>query len=67
MVNDWETCIHRQSGLCPDCQADFDADPMAWIEFGNHPQGLARWQDLQEEMKQTPPATLPVDDSTIPF
>ena len=38
------TCIHAQHGLCPACQAEYDADKEAWLEYGNHPAGLARWR-----------------------
>jgi len=44
------TCIHSTTGLCPDCQANHDEDPTAWMEYGNHPDGIARWKALQEEM-----------------
>lgn len=46
------TCIHRESGLCPACQADFDADPEAWVEFGDHPAGIERWEALQAELRE---------------
>ena len=62
-------CIHTQHGLCSACQADYDADPEAWIEFGQHQEGILRWQELQDEMaaaheKIYPPA---VTDPDIPF
>ena len=46
------TCIHRSKGLCPECRTEFEADPCAWYEFGNHPQGIANWQALQNEIAQ---------------
>lgn len=40
-----ETCIHRPAGgLCPNCQAEYEADPTAWIDYGYHSAGLARWE-----------------------
>jgi hypothetical protein len=29
------TCIHAAEGLCPACAADYDADPTAWVEYGD--------------------------------
>lgn len=46
-----DTCIHRDKGLCPDCQAERDADPQAWEEYGRHAKGEARWAALQAEMR----------------
>lgn len=46
------TCIHSESGLCPACQEDFDADPEAWFEFGDHPAGIERWEALQAEIRE---------------
>jgi len=45
------TCIHSDHGLCPDCQAEYDEDALAWAEFGNHTAGLARLRALQAEME----------------
>lgn len=45
-------CIHSDSGLCEACQADYDEDPAAWIEFGDHIAGLAAWKALQKEMDE---------------
>ena len=65
------TCIHADSGLCDTCQADWDYDPDSYAEFGDHPEGLARWRALQEEMTAEAAriAALPseVDDPSIPF
>jgi hypothetical protein len=64
-------CIHAAAGLCPACTADYDADPAAWVEYGDHPAGLAAWQALQEEMDRemgrarTEP--VPPPDPTVPF
>lgn len=44
-------CIHQEAGLCPECQEDYDADPEAWHEFGQHPQGIENWKRLQAEME----------------
>ena len=44
-------CIHGDGqSLCPSCQADYDYDPSAYVEFGEHPQGIANWRDLQEQI-----------------
>ena len=64
-------CVHREHGLCPDCQAEYDYDPTSWVEFGRHREGEANWLALQEEMAAEAArwASLPapVDDPTIPF
>jgi hypothetical protein len=44
------TCIHAQHGLCPKCQADYDQDPQAYVEFGQHPQGEANWRQERDQM-----------------
>lgn len=49
---DYTTCIHQESGLCPDCQSEYDADPQAWIEFGNHQKGIENWNSIKAEMEQ---------------
>jgi hypothetical protein len=58
-------------GLCPACAADYDADPTAWLEYGDHPAGIAAWKALQEEMDReaTRARTEPVPppDPTVPF
>ena len=43
------TCIHSANGLCRTCQAEYDADPDAYIEFGQHPAGEARWKEELEK------------------
>jgi len=48
-------CIHNETGLCPDCQADHDADPTAWLEFGLHTQGVENSNRLQAEMEAARP------------
>ena len=45
-----DTCIHQPRGLCPQCQADRDEDPVAWLEFGAHTDGLRQLADLQAEI-----------------
>lgn len=49
-------CIHQERGLCPACQADYDQDPQAFEEYGDHPAGLERWnrelQDILADMDQ---------------
>jgi hypothetical protein len=48
------TCNHRLAegltGLCRECQAEYDTDPTAWEEFGHHPAGEQNWADLVAEM-----------------
>ena len=44
------TCIHREQGLCPECQAAYDTDPAAFAEFGDHADGLRRWEELKADM-----------------
>ncbi|MBV8094433.1 MAG: hypothetical protein JO110_14650 [Acetobacteraceae bacterium] len=46
------TCIHAERGLCPDCQEEFDEDPAAWFEFGQHAAGLENWRRLEAEMEE---------------
>lgn len=46
------TCFHASLGLCSECQAEHDEDPQAWIEYGPHPDGNARWESLQGEIAQ---------------
>jgi hypothetical protein len=75
--NDWRanmndlTCIHSKMGLCESCQADYDADPAAWVEYGDHPAGIAAWQALQEEMDRemgrARAEPVPPPDPTVPF
>jgi hypothetical protein len=63
------TCLHTTSGLCPACQADYDADPEAWLDYGDHPAGVARtlalWAELAAEQAAAGPPAEP--DPTIPF
>lgn len=47
----WQTCIHAVDGLCPPCLKQFQDDPDRWIKFGNHPDGLARWNACWEAME----------------
>lgn len=62
------TCVHTAAGLCPACQADYEADPIAWIEYGDHPDGIRRSRDLAEELAARPVVVAPpVDDSDIPL
>ncbi len=69
------TCIHQPPGvpgLCKACQDDHDADPSAWLEFGQHEAGIAAWNALLDEIArehaaldaQGPP---PEPDPSIPF
>lgn len=60
-------CIHTNgSGLCPDCQAEYDTDPTAWEEYGHHAEGERRWAELRAEMNAREPAA-PVDTSDYPL
>jgi hypothetical protein len=43
-------CIHAASGLCPDCRDAYEEDPSGYLDYGDHPAGLARWQALQAEI-----------------
>lgn len=63
-------CIHTTAGLCPVCQADYDTDPQAWAEFGQHPAGIARWEALEREIdeeRQRLADALPIDWTDVPF
>lgn len=67
----YQPCVHMDEGLCAECQADYDEDPSAWDEYGNHPVGLANWRALQDEIaaeaervRSLPPMQ---DDPSIPY
>lgn len=61
-------CIHAESGLCPNCRADYEEDPGAWLEFGRNPQGIANWQALQEEIAADQARMVqPMDMTDVPF
>lgn len=51
MIDPGLTCIHATEGLCPACREEYDADPCAYEEYGEHPAGLARWAALKAEME----------------
>jgi len=64
-------CIHSDGAtLCESCFAQWAEDPAAYDEFGDHPEGIARWRALCAEMaerqRRLPDAPLVVD-SEIPF
>lgn len=66
------TCVHAAAGLCPACLADYEEDPLAWLEYGDHPSGVRRSAELAAELAaevaQTPPAARPAaGDDEIPF
>lgn len=67
--NNWPPpCIHGDgTNLCADCQADYDYDPLAYVEYGNHPDGIERWRELQAEMAAMPIQDPSAIDATIPF
>lgn len=50
------TCNHRreqgQTGLCDECESDYQADPIGWMEFGYHPQGIAAWEEVERLMEE---------------
>lgn len=55
-------CIHTAgAGLCPACQEAFDEDPGAWLEYGDHEQGIANWKALLAELDAP---RFPVDAAT---
>lgn len=64
------TCIHHlragADGLCPACRADYDEDPAAWLEYGDHADGLNRWYGLLDEMARRPPER-EGGDAALPF
>ena len=41
------TCTHRLAvgylGLCPACQEEYDANALAYAEYGHHPEGERRY------------------------
>jgi hypothetical protein len=49
------TCIHADRGLCPDCREEYEEDPSGWLEYGQHPAGLARWRALQARVAAASP------------
>jgi len=40
-----EHCIHQEHGLCARCTEAWEEDPMAYLEFGDHPAGVRRWEE----------------------
>ena len=62
-------CIHGDGkSLCPSCQACYDYDPSAYIEYGDHPQGIANTKALDEQIAAdavSQPYVAP--DPNIPF
>jgi hypothetical protein len=62
------SCSHRAAGLCDACLRDYLEDPIAWLEYGDHPAGRANWERLRAEMgrgRPLEPAFL--DDADLPF
>jgi hypothetical protein len=61
------TCVHARVGLCSHCLDDFERDPVAYLNFGFHPAGIARWKAFCEEMahRYRDASTPPSDD--VPF
>lgn len=63
-------CVHVERGLCGKCWDEYDADPSAYIEFGDHEQGIANWKAEQELIAKSAAESvqhLPCDDPSIPF
>ncbi len=49
-------CVHTTDGtLCPSCRHEWEEDPTAYNEYGDHPEGLKRWRALQADMAARPP------------
>jgi hypothetical protein len=50
------TCIHQenkgQTGLCRHCQDEYAADPEAYLEYGDHREGIARWEEMERLMNE---------------
>lgn len=51
------TCIHFKAtpvpgshNLCSNCLAAYQDDPESYLEFGDHPDGIQNWLDLEAEM-----------------
>jgi hypothetical protein len=72
-------CIHQEHGLCASCRAEYDEDPTAWLEYGEHEEGVQRWEEAEEAMREWQEAFrrqheaavkagwTPPDDRDIPF
>ena len=65
-------CIHATTNqrLCPKCEAEYLYDPIAWLEYGDHPAGLEAQQRLRDEhaaMAAEVATRVPVDDSDWPL
>jgi hypothetical protein len=62
-------CIHVAHGLCRNCLDEYLEDPQAWEEFGDHPQGIANWRALEDEIarEQVWLTDLPEQDDDVPF
>ncbi len=62
------TCIHllavHADGLCPSCEEDYNTDPSAWIEFGDHTEGLRRLKIITDGIAALPQHD-PIDDSGV--
>jgi hypothetical protein len=48
------TCVHNREegkrGLCPECAYWADFDPLGYEEFGDHVEGISRWE--AEKLRQ---------------
>jgi hypothetical protein len=66
-MESWQTCVHCCDGLCPVCQAQFEEDPDSWIQFGDHPAGIANWEALCAEMRAYSPLCSERPDASLPF
>lgn len=69
------TCVHTQDrGICSSCLDKYLDDPTAWYAYGDHPEGIYSWQELQKEMEDWKHAEevgleprVEVDESEIPW
>ncbi len=69
------TCIHTTEGLCPTCKSEYNVDPLAYIEFGQHPEGIRRWQEERaaqeawytEQNERAARERFPANNDAIPF
>lgn len=51
-------CIQVERGpdgprLCDKCWAEYLEDPTAYIDYGDHPAGIARWAEVEEMMLES--------------
>ena len=68
------TCIHQpagECGLCEQCAEDYAVDPTAWLEYGDHPAGIANaqreWDLIEGDRIEHEFRESVYDDENIPF